>query len=160
MFIAPPTRPAVLLESNSTSRVPENVTPRHRSAANPLPMPNIALPDDENNAIHPSADWGSELTRAARDAVSEKLAQKPRDFGFPHPSSAPVDKPPQFGWDYAATHRIESIPGGGLAVNLNDNCELILFPLPFIGCAIGKKPANGDLFKHMRDPSQADGLEK
>jgi len=36
-------------------------------------MPNIALPDDENNAIHPSADWGSELTRAARDAVSEKL---------------------------------------------------------------------------------------
>jgi hypothetical protein len=27
-------------------------------------------------------------------------------------------------------------------------------PLPFPVCRLGKKEANGDLFKHMRDPLQ------
>jgi hypothetical protein len=28
---------------------------------------------------------------------------------------------------------------------------LLIFPLPLIGCGIGKRPANGDLFNHMRE---------
>jgi hypothetical protein len=50
---------------------------------------------------------------------------------------------------------VESIPGGGLLVHVNDNCVLVFIPLPFFACAPGKKPANEDLFKHLHDPSQA-----
>jgi hypothetical protein len=79
---------------------------------------------------------------------------QPRDFGFPHSATTPSSKPSEFGWSYAPTHRLQSLPGGGLLVNLNDNCVLVFAPLPFFACALGKKPANGDLFKHMNDPSQ------
>jgi hypothetical protein len=47
---------------------------------------------------------------------------------------------------------VESLPQGGLLVHVNDNCVLLLFPLPFVGCAIGKIKTNGNLFEHMRDP--------
>jgi len=50
---------------------------------------------------------------------------------------------------------VESIPGGGLLVNVNDNCVLVFMPLPFFVCAPGAKPANGDLFEHLHDPSPA-----
>jgi hypothetical protein len=140
-------------ESNPTRRVLENATPRRRDAGSPLPMPHAVPREDENNAIHPLTDWAGELSRAVRDTASDKLTQKPRDFGFPHPSSDP-NKAPQFGWDYVATHRVESIPGGGLLLHLNENCVLVLFPLPFGACGIGKKKANGDLFEHMHDRSQ------
>jgi hypothetical protein len=149
VFIA---RPPTSSESNLSGPVLENATPRRPAAANPLPMPSAAPQADENNAIHPPTDWASELSRAARDAASDKLTQKPRDFGFPHPSSAPAARASQFGWDYAATHRVESISGGGLLLHLNENCVLVLIPLPFVGCGIGEKTANGDLFEHMHDP--------
>jgi hypothetical protein len=116
-------------------------------------MPHAVPQEDENNAIHPPTDWASELSRAARDAASEGSTQKPRDFAFPHPSSTPT-KAPEFGWDYVATHRVESIPEGGLLLHLNENCVLVLFPLPFVGCGIGRKEANGNLFEHMQDPLQ------
>jgi hypothetical protein len=152
VFIA---RPPISLESNLSGPLLENAIPRRRAAANPLPRPHAAPQENENNAIHPPIDWASELSRAARDAASDTLTQKPRDFGFPYPSSAPDAKSAQFGWDYVATHRVESIPEGGLLLHLNENCVLVLFPLPFVGCGIGKKKANGDLFKNMNDPSQA-----
>jgi hypothetical protein len=148
VFIA---RAPVSLESNLTRRVLENASPRRRDAANSLPMPDVVSKQDENNAIHPPPDWAGELSRAARDAASDELTRRTRDFGFPHPSSAPA-KAPQFGWDYVATHRVESIPEGGLLLHLNENCVLVLLPLPFVGCGIGRKPANGDLFEHMQDP--------
>jgi hypothetical protein len=50
---------------------------------------------------------------------------------------------------------VESIPSGGLLVNVNDNCVIVFIPFPFFGCALGKRPANGDLFKHWHDLSQA-----
>jgi hypothetical protein len=142
-------------ESNPKRRVLENTTPRRRDAGSPLPMLHAVPQEDENDAIHPLTDWAGELSRAARDAASNKSTQKPRAFGFPHPSSDP-HKAPQFGWDYVATHRVESIPEGGLLLHLNENCVLVLFPLPFGGCGIGKKKANGLLFKHMYDRSQSD----
>jgi hypothetical protein len=150
VFIA---RPPVALESNFARRGPSNATPRRRDAVSPLPIPHAAPEEDENNAIQAPTDWAGELSRAARDAASDESTQKPRDFGFPHPSSAP-GKASQFGWDYVATHRVESIPEGGLLLHLNENCVLVLFPLPFVGCGIGRKQANGDLFEHMRDPLQ------
>jgi hypothetical protein len=153
-------QPIVAPENNSISRVLENATRRRQVAATHLPTPGVAPQESENNAIHPPTDWAGELSRVAKDAVSEKLAQKPRDFGFPHSPSAPRSKTPQFGWDYVATHRIEAIPEGGLLLHLNDNCVLILFPLPFAGCGIGKKKANGDLFEHTHDPPRSGDMNE
>ena len=52
----------------------------------------------------------------------------------------------------AAEGLLEQNSGGGLLVNLNDNCVISFVPIPLFVCVPGKKPANGDLFKHMRDP--------
>jgi hypothetical protein len=146
-------RPVVASENNSISRVLENATRRRHITAKPLPAPSVRPQESENNAIHPPTDWATEMSRVVNDAVSEKLAQKPRDFGFPHSPSAPDSKTPQFEWDYVATHRIEANPEGGLLLHLNDNCVLILFPRPLAGCGIGKRKVNGDLFEHMHDPA-------
>jgi hypothetical protein len=128
-----------------------NTSSRHRVDRTPR-LPSIApQSDEEDNAIHPAPDWTEELQLVAKDAVAKELAQKRHELDFAHAFPAQPKKSQQFAWDYAATHRIEAIPEGGMLVHLNDNCVLIIFPLPFIGCAIGKHPANGDLFEHRRD---------
>ena len=62
----------------------------------------------------------------------------------------PVAKAPRFAWDRNHTHRVEA-GGGALVVHLNDNCAFVMTPLPFVFCTPGKRPANGDLFEHMKD---------
>ena len=145
-------RPASSLKENPKSRIAESVAPGQRSKGKSDLRPDVAPPSSENKDIHPPIDWASELTRTAQDAIPEEAVQKSREFGFPHRAAAPAGTPPQFGWDYAATHPIES--EGGLLVRLNDNCVLAFFPFPFAGCAIGKRKANGHLFDHMHDPAQ------
>jgi hypothetical protein len=143
--------PAVPQKANLKIRAPDNVTQRRRAPSSETGPP----PNDGNNAVQSAPDWAGELTKEAIDAAAKEFAQTPKDFGFPHSSSTPSQKPPQFGWDYAATHRVESISGGGILIHINDNCVLILFPpaLPlFAACGIGKRKANGDLFEHMHDP--------
>jgi hypothetical protein len=157
VFIA---QPVVAPENKSIGRVLKDAAPRRQVAAKHLLTRRVVPQDSENDAIHPPTDWAGELSRVAKDTVSDKLGQKPRDFGFPHSRSARTSKTPEFGWDYVATHRIEAIPEGGLLLHLNDNCALILFPLPFAGCGIGKKKANGDLFEHMRDPARSDDMNE
>ena len=132
-------------------RVLKDAVPQRQAVAKHLPAQRIAPQESEDNTINLPTDWAGELSRVAKDAVSETLLKRPQDFGFPDSSLAPTSKTPQFGWDYVATHRIEAIPEGGLLLHLNDNCVLIWFPLPFAGCGIGKKKANGDLFEHMQD---------
>jgi hypothetical protein len=34
----------------------------------------------------------------------------------------------------------------------DDNCRILILPMPFFGCAIGKIEARGDLFKWQEDP--------
>jgi hypothetical protein len=147
-------RPPLSLEGNSTSRIAEGVAPGPRSKANAALHPDAGPQSNKNNDTPTPIDWASELARTGREAATEESVQKSREFGFSHRSAPPAGKPPQFGWDYAATHRIESLPEGGLLVHLNDNCVLVLFPLPFAGCAIGKRKANGQLFDHIRDHEQ------
>ncbi len=77
------------------------------------------------------------------------MASKQHEADFAHVFPTQPKMPEQFAWDYAATHRVEALPQGGLAIHINDNCVLLIFPLPFIGCAIGKKPANGGIFESM-----------
>jgi hypothetical protein len=147
-------RPPSSLEGSPTSRVAARVAPGHRSKANAVPHADVGPQASENNDTPAPIDWASELTRTVREAAPEESVQKSREFGFPRRPAATAGKPPQFGWDYAATHRFESIPEGGLLVHLNDNCVLVFIPFPFAACAIGKKKANGHLFDHMHDPSQ------
>jgi hypothetical protein len=108
---------------------------------------------EERKLIRPPVDWAAELDRVARDSATAEASRKPLNFGFPLVSAESSSKAPEFGWSYAPTHRVESLRGGGLLVNLNDNCVLVFMPLPLFACALGKKPANGDLFKQLRDTS-------
>jgi hypothetical protein len=149
---ASPEQPASPQEKSS-GHVAQHAIPQPQASASRNPS-RPAPPEEQDNAIHSRIDWVAELKSAARNATHDGSAKTPKDFGFPHLSSAPAQAP-QFGWDYAATHRLESIPGGGLLVNLDDRCVLVMAPLPFIGCGIGEKQANGDLFKNMGDPQEA-----
>jgi hypothetical protein len=119
----------------------------------PLSQPSAAAPGDEDNAIHPPIDWANELNRTARESVSGASAAQPRVFGAPHVAPTQRAKSPEFGWLHSRTHRLERDPGS-LAIHLGDHCIITFTPLPFPLCTPGTKEANGDLFKHMRDPPQ------
>jgi hypothetical protein len=105
-----------------------------------------------------SVDWAKEAERAAahrieadEEADRRASALSPRrgpSVGAHAPAAAP-----SFGWDPAHTHRVEPIPDGGLVVNLNDRCAIVVkFPFVMPGCKIGKIESRGDLFTHMNDP--------
>ncbi len=113
----------------------------------PAPRENPAPP--ESNAITPPIDWQAELAREAQASAAAKPESRLKDFGFPR-RAPPAAKAPEFAWDRNHTHRVES-GAGALVVHLNDNCTLVLAPLPFLFCAPGKRPADGDLFEHMKD---------
>ena len=147
-------RPALLdtaPERGATTQRPRTIPPRNH--VDRIPALSFIAPrsDEEDNANHPMPDWTEELHLAGKNAVANQLAQQRHELDFAHAFATLPKKPQEFAWDYAATHRIEAIPGGGMLVHLSDNCVLILFPLPFVGCGIGKRPVNGDLFEHRRD---------
>ena len=92
---------------------------------------------------------------AVRVARGEDDRDGARKFGTPPPSPmfalAPTRRP-GLAWNHARTHRVEALPGGVTVFNLNDHCAIaLLWVVPFFGCQIGKIPARGDLFEHMRD---------
>jgi len=150
VFIAPTIRAPESPSRKRPPRPPRSLQPNPGPSTpvepHPTPQGDVAKPN------HPPIDWAGELDRAVRDAAAAEASRKPLDFGFPQAFTAPSSKSPEFGWSYAPTHRVESMPGGGLLINLNDNCVIVISPLPFVVCALGKKTANGDLFKHMHDP--------
>jgi len=119
----------------------------------PGSQPSAAAPGEGDNAIHPPIDWANELNRTAREVASGAPAPQPRVFGAPHVAPTPRSRPPEFGWLHSRTHRLERDPGS-TAVHLGDHCIITFTPLPFPLCTPGTKEANGDLFKHMRDPPQ------
>ena len=150
VWITPSALPETASERTTTQRA-RNAVPFHRPDGAPT-SPSIAPPPiDADNAIHPAPDWTQELHLAAKNALTKELAQKRHELDFAHAYPTPLKKPPQFAWNYAATHRIEAIPEGGILIHLSENCVFILFPLPFAGCALGKRQVNGDLFEHLHD---------
>jgi hypothetical protein len=151
VWIPRPTLLDIASEPESTAKRSRTIAPRN-PGDRPHTISSVAPGSrEEDNAIHPAPDWTEELHIAAQNAVANQLAQKRHELDFAHAFPALPKKSQQFAWDYAATHPIEAIPGGGIRVHLGDNCVLILFPLPLVGCAIGKRPANGDLFEHRSD---------
>jgi hypothetical protein len=151
VWITRPSPSNTVPERETRTSKAANTSSRHRVDRTPNPPSVGSQSDEEDNSIHAAPDWTEELQLVAQDAVAKELAQKRHELDFAHAFPAQPKKSQQFAWDYAATHRIEAIPGGGMLLHLNDNCVLIIFPLPFIGCAIGKHPANGDLFQHRHD---------
>jgi hypothetical protein len=143
-----------------TSSAPQVSMP---SPAAPAVPPAIAAPEPEvgntepegSNAIHPSIDWDAELARAAKDAAAADADRHFREFDFPRPPPA-LEKRPEFAWSRAHTHRVESM-GGAMIVHLGEKCVLVFLPLPFVGCGIGHKPADGDLFKNLKDLAGREG---
>jgi hypothetical protein len=152
----------------SAARTPAPARPsqppgRHGAPISPLirrqslSEPGAAAPGEEDgeedNAIHPPIDWAKELNRTVRESASGELAPEPREFGSPHVAPKSPAKPPEFGWSHSRTHRLERGPGS-VGIHLGDHCVIALSPLPSVVCSPGQRDANGDLFKHMRDPQQ------
>jgi hypothetical protein len=99
---------------------------------------------------HVTAQANSLRIVEAEDNVARQAAALTARF---RPLPGPRVRGPEFGWDYAATHRITRPEGGGLLIAFNDRCAIFILLLPMIGCSIGPKPpANGDLFKYMHKP--------
>lgn len=145
-------RETSLAEMSSDRKPAQRAAKRIPQHEHPPPALSISPETHEdNNAITLSPDWSEELQLAAKNAVAKELAKKKHESDFSHIFPTQPKTPERFAWDYAATHRVEAIPGGGIAVHINDNCVLVLLPLPIIGCGIGTHPANGGLFEHMHD---------
>jgi hypothetical protein len=131
---------------------PRRPTPPARSSNAPQPQSTAISPPP------PAArDWRNELEIAANNQLArEDPAHQqpsplaPHDFSAVKPGSTDESKH-EFGWDYAATHRVEELPTGGLLFNINDRCVIVWAILPLVGCRIGKITARGDLFNHLKD---------
>jgi hypothetical protein len=141
----------VALAPKETIQESRKAIPHHRVDLTSGSPSIAAPPKEEANAIHPIPDWSQELQQAAKDAVAKELQKKKHEADFAHVFPAQPRKPEQFVWNYAATHRVEAIPQGGILIHLGDHCVLVLIPLPIVGCGIGKIPVNGDLFEHTQD---------
>ena len=129
----------------------------------------IPTPAQPSAADKPPApiDWNSESELAIKQQAGLAMTIPPRALDK-HGAGADFngglgpdrDKKPEFGWDRTHTQRIEPIEGGGMLIRLSDHCVLVVFPLPFVGCGVGKIPVRGDLFNHMHDEPQAGGNPK
>jgi hypothetical protein len=132
-----------------TPQATPGVTPESDSQLTSLLGPPSATPDwraqaeltAQTNALQIVEAEDSGARRAAALTAHFKSLPGPRVRG------------PEFGWDYAHTHRVTQAEGGGLLIALNDRCTIFIFLLPMIGCSIGHQPpANADLFKYMHKP--------
>lgn len=124
-------------------------------AARPITLPPALTPTPAPGA---TIDWQQAMQREVR---ARDFAPPPGklEFGFPRRPAA-IPTAPRFGWDDARTHRVQQLPEGGLLINLNDRCAVVLYVLPIPVCKIGHIPVDGGLFDHLRDrrAERADGL--
>ncbi len=159
LFLAPLVRDETVAGQDGP-RLLNTPTARRLVPSGPIPAQSNSAPGDTNTAITPdsveqpapaSIDWNLELGDAASRQIARDAAAKRRASALDHASVprylAPVPGSPQFGWNYAATHRVEFQPL--LVVHVNDRCVWVA--LFFAACKIGAMPANGELFKRMRD---------
>lgn len=119
-------------------------------AGQPAAAGPIVLPPGPAYVPHSQLYWLQQIQSEQRSDESRSRPGKLR-FGFPQSPAAPPPAP-QFGWDYAHTHRLQPLSGGGMLIHLNDHCALVIYGFVlFPGCRIGRIPANGHLFDHMHD---------
>lgn len=149
------------LEAHGEGPRPAIPAPRENSGPAETPEPASQQPSS-SALISSEPDWRAQAevtaqTNAqhiveAEDDTARKAAALTSRF---KPLPGPRVHGPEFGWDYAPTHRITHLEGGGFVVPLNDRCAVLVFIIPMIGCSVGyKPPANGDLFKYMHPPAK------
>jgi hypothetical protein len=146
----------------ATTNSPAAIAPQpERSEGNPAKRQGRDVGQPETEAISPpppaTPDWRHELEIAANSQLQSEARRRsqpsplaPHDFSKVKPGSTD-DSKPEFGWSHSATHRVEELPSGGLLINLNDRCAIAWVIFPFPVCRIGKIPARGDLFDHLKD---------
>lgn len=143
--------PTTTLPRQRPSRLllPHLAIAKSRPLLRPPPARPITPTTAAEASAHPPVDWQQAAQREARELASRSHTRK-MQFGFPQmPESAPPR--PQFGWDYAHTHRVEPLPGGGTIINLTNRCALVVYAIPIPVCKIGHIPVNDHLFDDMRD---------
>jgi hypothetical protein len=139
--------------------VPEHVTPRaavprvHAAAGEPVPDNAITVPPEV--PPQPKIDWEHEAELAAQNGAA--LGEKETSYRDLSALSAA-----QLSW--VEQNHMEPVQGGiewqhprfefdrhsGVPILwINDHCVLVTL---IVFCGIGHIEANGDLFKHMRDP--------
>jgi hypothetical protein len=135
----------------------EKPAPSHDTQLITVPIPAEPSPAEQKPAI---VDWHAEALLTAKQHAQAAAAPQPRALdkhgaGMYFDGGLGVDQgsAPEFGWDHAQTHRVEALEGGGMLLWINDRCFIVMAGMiPFPMCGIGKIPARGDLFDHMRDP--------
>ncbi len=115
------------------------------------------VPAAGQTATPNAIDWRDEMETAAVRQLATEGQKREQDAALdpPHVPQylAPQPLRPQFGWDYAATHRVQSLPEGGVLINVNDRCTIVIFLIATFGCSLDRPPPQrGDLFQHMHDP--------
>jgi hypothetical protein len=139
------TAPRPTAESRATDAL--QVSPEFGS---PQPSELTSGAPDWRTAAVATAQTSAQHIVEAEDDAARKAAALTSRF---KPLPGPHVRGPEFAWDYAHTHRITPLEGGGFVIALNDRCAIAILPLPMFGCAVGRKsPANGDLFKYMHPP--------
>ncbi len=104
-------------------------------------------------------DWAQQARSTASSEVAREATERQHAGARSPPRTAVFsDHSPaaKFAWSHAATHRVESLRHGGVAINLTDECALMFTGLMLVPvCALEKVPARGDLFDHMHDAAPA-----
>jgi hypothetical protein len=108
-----------------------------------------------NSATAPYVNWSEEARRAAA-AAAENVPIPDRSkcdsTGLSDPALPNCKPSAQFKWAPPKA----GFSGGLPYINLGDRCVI---GLGFFGCALGKPPANGDLFDGMDDPERDRGSD-
>ncbi len=154
---APPLQ-VILLQTTVRQR-PLRLPRQHERPASSRPSPRRNAvskggPQTVEPAPHAPIDWQRGIRAEVRE---EQSPPRKLDFGFPQAPQAPKALP-EFGWDYAPTHRIVPLPHGGMIINFSERCFInVWYPIPM--CR-GKEPANGHLFDGLEGPwnDRTDGL--
>jgi hypothetical protein len=135
------------------------VSPHTAVSKNPTVIPepvqdnSITVPPEA--APQPKIDWEREAELAAQNGVANAERQKDyRDLSALSPAQLSWIKrnhmepmPPGIQWHHP---RFEFDRNSALPVLwINDHCVLVTL---MVFCGVGKIEANGDLFKHLRDP--------
>jgi hypothetical protein len=156
VFLALPAHMQAAEDSAPPPSVPrKEPSPTHDTQLVIVPPPSEPPPVEQKPAI---IDWHAEAVLTAKHQAQSAAAPPPRaldkQLGGMYVDVGPGFDPaaPEFGWDHARTHRVETIEGGGSMLWINDRCFIVMYGLiPFPMCGIGKIPVRGDLFDHMRD---------
>jgi hypothetical protein len=112
-------------------------------------------PDEAQPPERAPIDWRQQLAGAAQRQIrkDEDLRRQASALAPPRAPASFRKTPhrPPFGWYYAATHRVESLPEGGFLIHINDRCVIGIFIMVMPACTFEHIEARGDLFQHMKD---------